>query len=86
MLGGEMPREEGVVEGRDRKEGELVASLRLHPSISAPSLHLLPNLYSCQEPQGFLFSKTCIVPLFYIQTTMDLARQPFVGNGLRNLF
>lgn len=32
-----MPREEGVVDGRDRKERELVASLRLHPSISAPS-------------------------------------------------
>lgn len=47
-----------MIGGGGRKESEFVASLTLMSSHQ--HLHLLPNLYSCQEPLGFFFIKTCI--------------------------
>ena len=52
----EVPGEEG---GMGRKGGQGVCGFP-SASILAPSLHLLPNLFSCQKPQGFVFSKICI--------------------------
>lgn len=64
--GSEVPREEGVLEGRGGKKSEFVASLAFHVFIAASSLHLLPNLYSCQEPQGFFFIRLVFVPYYSI--------------------